>query len=200
MIGFMHAMIDQGIDNLVYRNLRSHLLSADMTRHDAGARVPDRPCLLASCADKTDACKAIDLWLILQGLLQVASLLWRLLDCSPCWDLTPPTHTKHLDSCCCVQTTPSSARTLGKFVARRLIQEAYWFRCATEYSRLLDDISMDIVLKHEHNTVGMCIAVSTILALVSVYRSLTLSKIPGEMLISIHTHRSGSGPGCSGLK
>ena len=32
MIGFMHAMIDQGIDDLVYRNSRSHVLPADMTR------------------------------------------------------------------------------------------------------------------------------------------------------------------------
>ena len=32
MIGFMHAMIDQGIDDLVNRNLRSHVLPADMTR------------------------------------------------------------------------------------------------------------------------------------------------------------------------
>lgn len=32
MIGFMHAMIDHGIDDLVYRNSRSHVLPADMTR------------------------------------------------------------------------------------------------------------------------------------------------------------------------
>lgn len=59
-----------------------------------------------------------------------------------------------------------------------LTREAYWIRRATEYSRLLDGISMDIVLTHELNTDGMCIAVSTTFPLLCVYDGLEFAQGP----------------------
>lgn len=58
------------------------------------------------------------------------------------------------------------------------MREACWICRATEYSRLLDGISLDIVLTDEHNTDGMCIAVSTTFPLLSVYHGLEFSQDP----------------------
>lgn len=56
----MHAMIDEGIDYLVYRNSLPRPAGRYDTSTTPGARVPDLPRLLAPSADKTDACKAIN--------------------------------------------------------------------------------------------------------------------------------------------